>query len=86
MNGLIISIFPDEAFQNLHHLSTLNLAYNQINQLDFGAFDSVGTLSHLNIDLVIVLYFLLLKPPFYLELLKIVTFNHEMTVSWYESR
>ena len=42
---------PDEAFQNLHHLSILNLAYNRINQLDFASFDSVGTLSHLNLDL-----------------------------------
>ena len=73
----LFQFFPDEAFQNLHHLSTLNLAYNQINQLDFGAFDSVGTLSHLNIDLVIKLYSLLLKPPLHSEH---VAYNHVITV------
>ena len=43
----MIKGIPDEAFQNLHHLSTLNLAYNNLEVLNFAAFDSVGTLSHL---------------------------------------
>ena len=47
LEGNVIESIPDEAFQNLHHLSTLNLAYNHIETLNFGAFDSVGTLSHL---------------------------------------
>ena len=63
--------------RQVHPEMPLNLAYNQINQLDFGAFDSVGTLSHLNIDLVIKLYFLLLKPPFHSEH---VAYNHVITV------
>ena len=47
LEGNVIESIPDEAFQNLHHLSTLNLAYNHIETLNFAAFDSVGTLSHL---------------------------------------
>ena len=44
-------MLPDEAFQNLHYLSHLNLAFNDLQLLDFAAFDSIGTLSHLSIDL-----------------------------------
>ena len=51
LEGNELKSLPGEAFQNLHYLSTLNLAYNKINMLDFAAFDSVGTLSHLVIDL-----------------------------------
>ena len=47
LEGNVIKSIPDEAFQNLHHLSTLNLAYNHLQILNFAAFDSVGTLSHL---------------------------------------
>ena len=47
LEGNVIKGIPDEAFQNLHHLSTLNLAYNNLEVLNFAAFDSVGTLSHL---------------------------------------
>ena len=51
MEGNELKNLPAEAFQNLHYLSKLNLAYNKIHELDFAAFDSVGTLSHLFIDL-----------------------------------
>ena len=47
LEGNLIETIPDEAFQNLHHLSTLNLAYNNMKILNFNAFDSIGTLSHL---------------------------------------
>ena len=47
LEGNVIESIPDEAFQNLHHLSTLNLAYNNIQTLNFAAFDRVGSLSHL---------------------------------------
>ena len=45
LEGNVIKAIPDETFQNLHHLSTLNLAYNHLQSLNFAAFDSVGTLS-----------------------------------------
>lgn len=48
---LNFSFLPDETFQNLHRLSTINLAYNKINQLDFAAFDSVGIMLPLSVDL-----------------------------------
>ena len=51
LEGNELQSLPPEAFQNLHYLSQLNLAYNKISVLDFAAFDSVGTLSHLVIDL-----------------------------------
>ena len=47
LEGNVIESIPDEAFQNLHHLSTLNIAYNNLKTLSFAAFDSIGTLSHL---------------------------------------
>ena len=51
LEGNRIRRLPDEAFQNLHYLSRLNLAFNELEILDFAAFDSIGTLSHLTIDL-----------------------------------
>ena len=42
---------PDETFQNLHRLQSLNLARNRIGNLNFNAFDSIGTLAHLCVDL-----------------------------------
>ena len=51
LEGNAIETLPDEAFQNLHHLSTLNLAYNHLKTLNFAAFDSIGTLSHLSIGI-----------------------------------
>ncbi len=46
-----IKSFPDETFQNLHRLERLDLAFNQVEYLNLAAFDSVGTLEHLHIDL-----------------------------------
>ena len=55
LEGNVIESIPDEAFQNLHHLSTLNLAYNHIQTLNFAAFDRVGSLSHLLIGKAIAI-------------------------------
>ena len=78
-------MIPDEAFQNLHHLSTLNLAFNQINQLDFGAFDSVGTLSHLSIDLVTKFYLLFLLNGS-LEVSKLLLLGLNLALCWILSK
>lgn len=50
MEGNQITRLPDETFQNLHHLQRLELAFNRLESLNFAAFDSIGTLSHLTID------------------------------------
>ncbi len=51
LEGNRIERLEDETFQNIHRLQTLNLAYNRISSVNFAAFDSIGTLSHLTIDL-----------------------------------
>ena len=51
LEGNQLKSLPDEAFQNLHYLSSLNLAFNHLQRLDFAAFDSIGTLSHLTLDM-----------------------------------
>eukprot|EP00095_Tigriopus_kingsejongensis_P001501 snap_masked-scaffold1086_size63525-processed-gene-0.0 protein:Tk01501 transcript:snap_masked-scaffold1086_size63525-processed-gene-0.0-mRNA-1 annotation:"hypothetical protein DAPPUDRAFT_300683" len=51
LEGNQIRQLPDETFQNLHRLQRLDLAYNRLESLNFAAFDSIGTLSHLAIDL-----------------------------------
>ena len=48
---LQIEQLEDETFQNIHRLQTLNIAYNRLSSVNFAAFDSIGTLSHLSIDL-----------------------------------
>ena len=57
LEGNLIETIPDEAFQNLHHLSTLNLAYNNMKILNFNAFDSIGTLSHLFIGNIAKMFY-----------------------------
>jgi Leucine-rich repeat (LRR) protein len=51
LEGNEIERLEDETFQNIHRLQTLNLGYNRISSVNFAAFDSIGTLSHLTIDL-----------------------------------
>ena len=37
LDGNYIEDIPDEAFQNLHHVRRLNLAYNKLKKLNFQA-------------------------------------------------
>jgi hypothetical protein len=50
LDGNRISELRDETFQNLHSLQRLSLAYNNLRGLNLEAFDYVGSLSFLRLD------------------------------------
>lgn len=50
LEGNLLEWLPDETFQNLHRLRYLSLAYNHLDSLNLAAFETVGNMAHLFID------------------------------------